>query len=190
MLGDTLLIEKLSRLNRERIPERVAHARGTGAFGYFNVTNDLTNYTKAKFLNEVGKTTPVFARLSTNTGEKGSPDMVRDLKGFAVKFYTEDGIYDILSLNFEAFPIKDPIKQADLLHATKNNPETGMLDLNTTFDFFSLMPETLNSLMSVYNDKISLNKGYRHMNAHAINTFKWVNSDGVVHYVKYHWISD
>lgn len=185
-----LLIEKLARLNRERIPERVAHARGSGAFGYFEVTNDLSNYTKAKFLNEVGKKTKVACRLSTNTGEKGSPDLVRDIKGFAAKFYTEDGIYDLLSINFESFPIRDPIKQPDLFHATKNNPQTGMPDVNTTFDFFSFTPEALNSLTSFYQDKIGLSLGYRHMDAHAIHTYKWVNAKGEVHFVKYHLISE
>ncbi len=140
LLEDAYLLEKIAKFNRERIPERVVHAKGTGAYGYFEVTDDVSQYTKAKFLNKVGKKTKIFARLSTTGGERGSPDAVRDIRGFSMKFYTEDGNYDLTTLTVEAFPTRDPIKLPDQAHALKKNPVTGMYDPNDAFEFFSSMP--------------------------------------------------
>lgn len=113
LLQDTLLIDKLAKFNRENIPERIVHAKGTGALGYFEVTNDVTMYTKAKFLSKVGKRTNIIARFSTTSGSKGTSDTIRDLRGFSIKFYTDDGIYDLTTLNLEAFPTRDPMKLVD-----------------------------------------------------------------------------
>jgi catalase len=128
LLQDVHLIEKLAHFNRERIPERIVHAKGAGAGGYFEVTKELTKYTKAKFLSEIGKRTEVFVRFSTVGGEKGSADAERDPRGFAVKFYTEDGNYDLVGNNTPVFFIRDPLKFPDFIHTQKRNPGTNLKD--------------------------------------------------------------
>jgi catalase len=122
LLQDVTLIDKLAKFDRERIPERVAHAKGAGAHGYFEVTHDLTKFCKAKFLNQIGKKTPVFVRFSTTSGEMGSSDLARDIRGFAIKLYTEEGNYDMVGNNSPTFWIRDPIKFPDLIHSQKKNP--------------------------------------------------------------------
>jgi catalase len=142
-LQDVTLIDKLAKFDRERIPERVVHAVGAGAHGIFEVTHDVTMYTKAKLLNQIGKKTPMFARFSVVAGETGSPDVVRDPRGFAFKFYTEDGNFDMVGNNTPIFFIKDPIKFPDFIHSQKKDPQTNLPDPNMAWDFWSLSPESL-----------------------------------------------
>ena len=143
LLQDFNLIDKLAHFDRERIPERVVHAKGAGAHGVFEVTEDVTKFTKAAFLNKVGKKTPLFLRFSTVAGERGFPDTVRDPRGFAIKFYTEEGNYDMVGNNTPVFFINDPIKFPDFLHSQKRNPATGLHDANMVFDFWQHTPEAL-----------------------------------------------
>jgi catalase len=141
LIEDHHLIEKLAHFDRERIPERVVHAKGSGAFGYFEVLADVTRWTKAKFLDRVGKRTEVFIRFSTVAGEKGSADTVRDPRGFAIKFYTEDGNYDLVGNNTPVFFIRDPLKFPDFIHSQKRDPYTNIQEPENVWDFFSLSPE-------------------------------------------------
>lgn len=186
LLQDFHLVEKLAHFNRERVPERVVHAKGAGAHGYFEVTNDVTKWTKAKFLSEVGKRTPVFVRFSTVAGEKGSADTVRDPRGFAVRFYTEDGNYDIVGNNTPVFFIRDAIKFPDFIHSQKRNPQTNLRDPNAVWDFFSLSPESLHQVTILYSDR-GIPKSYRHMHGYGSHTFKWTNAKGESVWIKYHF---
>jgi len=189
LLQDVHLIEKLAHFNRERIPERVVHAKGAGAGGYFEVTNDVTKYTKAKFLSEVGKRTEVFARFSTVGGEKGSADAERDPRGFAVKFYTEDGNYDLVGNNTPVFFIRDPLKFPDFIHTQKRNPGTNLKDANMFWDFLSLTPESLHQVTILFSDR-GTPRSFRNMNGYGSHTFKWYNEDGETFWVKYHFKTD
>lgn len=186
LIQDTFLIEKLAHFDRERIPERVVHAKGAGAHGYFEVTHDVTKNTKAKFLNSVGKRTPVFARFSTVGGEKGSADAERDPRGFALKFYTEDGNYDMVGNNTPVFFIRDGIKFPDFIHTQKRNPQTNCKDANMVWDFFSLVPETIHQATILFSDR-GTPRSYRHMDGFSSHTFKWVNAQGEAFWVKYHF---
>ena len=186
LLQDVHLIQKLAHFNRERIPERVVHAKGAGAFGYFEVTHDLTKYTKAKFLSEVGKRTEVVVRFSTVGGEKGSADAERDPRGFAVKFYTEDGNYDLVMNNTPVFFIRDPIKFPDFIHTQKRNPATNCKDPDMFWDFLSLTPESIHQVTILFSDR-GIPKSFRHMNGYSGHTFKWYNDKGKYHWVKYHF---
>ena len=189
LLQDVHLIEKLAHFNRERIPERIVHAKGAGAGGYFEVTNDVTKYTKAKFLSKIGKRTEVFARFSTVGGEKGSADAERDPRGFAVKFYTEDGNYDVAGNNTPVFFIRDPIKFPDFIHTQKRNPATNTKDADMFWDFLSLTPESIHQVTILFSDR-GTPKTYRHMNGYGSNTFKWYNDKGDYYWVKYHFKTD
>jgi catalase len=189
LLQDVHLIEKLAHFNRERIPERIVHAKGAGAGGYFEVTKDVTKYTKAKFLSKVGKRTEVFARFSTVGGEKGSADAERDPRGFAVKFYTEDGNYDVAGNNTPVFFIRDPIKFPDFIHTQKRNPATNTKDPDMFWDFLSLTPESIHQVTILFSDR-GTPKTYRHMNGYGSNTFKWYNDKGEYYWVKYHFKTD
>jgi catalase len=189
LIQDVHLIEKLAHFNRERIPERVVHAKGAGAGGYFEVTNDVTKYTKAKFLSEIGKRTEVFARFSTVGGEKGSADAERDPRGFAVKFYTEEGNYDIAGNNTPVFFIRDPIKFPDFIHTQKRNPETNLKDANMFWDFLSLTPESLHQVTILFSDR-GTPRSFRNMNGYGSNTFKWYNHEGESFWIKYHFKTD
>lgn len=186
LLQDVHLLEKLAHFNRERVPERVVHAKGAGAHGYFEVTNDLTKYTKAKFLAEVGKRTPLFARFSTVAGELGSSETVRDPRGFAIKFYTEDGNYDIVGNNTPVFFIRDAIKFPDFIHTQKRNPQTHLKDPNAVWDFWSLSPESLHQVTILMSDR-GIPATLRHMNGYGSHTFKWTNEDGDGVWIKYHF---
>lgn len=186
LLQDFHLVEKLAHFNRERIPERVVHAKGAGAKGYFEVTNDLSKYTKAKLFSNVGKKTDVFVRFSTVGGEKGSADSVRDPRGFAVKFYTEEGNYDIVGNNTPVFFIRDAIKFPDLIHTQKGNPQTNLRDSNMVWDFFSLTPESIHQVTILYSDR-GTPYSYRHMNGHSSHTFMWYNDKNEYVWVKYHF---
>ena len=189
MLQDVHLLEKLAHFNRERIPERIVHAKGAGAGGYFEVTKDVTKYTKAKFLSEVGKKTEVFARFSTVGGEKGSADAERDPRGFAVKFYTEDGNYDLVGNNTPVFFIRDPLKFPDFIHTQKRNPATNLKDANMFWDFLSLTPESLHQVTILFSDR-GTPRSYRNMNGYSSHTYKWYNNEGEIFWVKYHFKTD
>src|SRR5437667_7957287 len=142
LLQDHYLIQKMAQFNRERVPERVVHAKGTGAFGYFEVTADATPWTRAAFLNKIGKRTPVLLRFSTVAGELGSADTVRDPRGFALKFYTEEGNYDLVGNNTPIFFIRDPSKFSDFIRSQKRLPDSGVRDNNMQWDFWPLNPES------------------------------------------------
>ncbi|KAL6044679.1 Catalase [Balamuthia mandrillaris] len=186
LIQDFQLIDKLAHFDRERIPERVVHAKGSGAHGYFEVTHDITKYCRAKFLNRVGKRTPVLTRFSTVGGEKGSADTVRDPRGFAVKFYTEEGNWDMVGNNTPVFFIRDPQKFPDFIHTQKRNPQTNLKDANMYWDFLSLVPESLHQVTILFSDR-GVPKTYRHMNGYSSHTLKNVGKDGKQYWVKYHF---
>lgn len=186
LLQDVHLVEKLAHFDRERIPERVVHAKGAGAYGYFEVTHDVTRWTKAAFLNTVGKTTPTFVRFSTVKGEMGSSDSVRDVRGFAIKFYTEEGNYDLVGNNTPVFFIRDAIKFPDFVHSQKRHPQTNAKDANMAWDFLSHTPEAMLQVTIVYSD-LGTPKTYRHMDGFGSHTFKWVNAANEAFWIKYHF---
>ncbi|MEG2348757.1 MAG: catalase [Clostridia bacterium] len=185
LIEDTYMIDKLAHFNRERIPERVVHAKGGGAFGYFEVTNDLSKYTCAKFLSQVGKKTEMLARFSTVGGEKGSADSVMDPRGFALKFYTEDGNYDLVGNNTPVFFIRDAIKFPDFIHTQKTDPKSNLKNPNMFWDFLSLTPESIHQVMILFSDR-GIPKGFRHMHGFGSHTFMWYNKDMEYCFVKYH----
>jgi catalase len=187
LLQDAHLIEKLQRFDRERIPERVVHARGTGAFGVFQPEGDVSDLTTAKVF-APGTSTPVFVRFSTVMGYRGSPEQARDPRGFAVKFYTQQGNWDMVGINWPIFFIRDAIKFTDFVHANKPSAVTGVQDPDLAFDFFAHSPEATNMLTHLYSDA-GMPDSYRHMDGFAVHAFKFVNAQGQVHYVKFHWKS-
>jgi len=186
LMQDVHLLEKLSHFDRERIPERVVHAKGAGAHGYFAVTADVTKYTRAKFLSAVGKRTEVFLRFSTVGGERGSADAERDPRGFAMKFYTEEGNYDLVGNNTPVFFIRDPLKFSDFIHTQKKNPATNLKDPDMFWDFLSLTPESIHQVTILFSDR-GTPRTYRHMNGFSSHTFKWYNAKGEYFWVKYHF---
>jgi len=189
LLQDFHLIDKLAKFDRERIPERVVHAKGAGAHGYLEVTHDVSKFCKAKFLNSIGKKTPLFLRFSTVAGENGSADCIRDPRGFAIKFYTEEGNYDMVGNNTPVFFIKDPMKFPDFIHSQKRNPQTNLSDPNMAWDFWTHTPDSLHQITILFSDR-GTPDGFRHMNGYSSHTYKWVNEKGEVHYVKYHFKTD
>lgn len=192
LLQDVHLIEKLAHFDRERIPERVVHAKGAGVHGYFQVHKSMAKYTCAKFLQDPKKKTPVLVRFSTVVGARGSADTARDPRGFAVKFYTEDGNYDLVGNNLPVFFIRDAIKFPDMVHAFKPAPDTNIptsSSANSRFwDFISLASESTHMITWLFSDRGTV-KSYRKMEGFGVNTYKWVNAKGKVVYVKYHWKS-
>jgi len=186
LLQDVHLIEKLAHFDRERIPERVVHAKGAGAHGYFQVYQSTAKYTKAKFLQDPEKKTPIFVRFSTVVGSKGSADTLRDPRGFAVKFYTEDGNYDLVGNNLPVFFIRDAIKFPDMVHSFKPAPNTNIPDENRFWDFISLTPESTHMITWLFSDRGTV-KSYRTMEGFGVNSYKWVNARGKAVYIKYHW---
>ncbi|MCB5908777.1 catalase [Streptomyces pinistramenti] len=189
LVQDQLLIEKLAHFNRERIPERIVHARGGGAYGTFTVTADVTKYTRAKFLSEIGKQTETFLRFSTVAGSLGSADTVRDPRGFALKFYTEEGNYDLVGNNTPVFFIKDAMKFPDFIHTQKRDPYTGSQEADNVWDFFGLSPETTHQVTWLFGDR-GIPTSWRHMNGYGSHTFQWNNEAGEVFWVKYHFKTD
>jgi catalase len=189
LMQDVHLLEKLAHFDRERIPERVVHAKGAGAGGYFEVTADVTKYTKAKFLSEFGKRTEVFVRFSTVGGEKGSPDAARDPRGFAIKFYTEEGNYDLVGNNTPVFFIRDPLKFPDFIHTQKRHPATNCKDPNMFWDFLSLTPESIQQVTILFSDR-GTPASHRHMNGYSSHTYKWYNDKGEYFWVQYHFKTD
>ena len=189
LLEDIHLIEKLAAFDRERIPERVVHARGAGAFGEFVAAADFSDVTAAGFLSQAGKKTPLMIRFSTVTHQQGSPETYRDPRGFAVKFYTEQGNYDLVGNNLPVFFIRDAIKFPDMVHAFKPSPITnGASDPNRVFDFFANVPESTHMLTWLFSD-YGIPANYREMNGSGVHAYKWVNAKGEVTYVKYTWVS-
>ena len=186
LIEDFHLIEKNQHFNRERIPERVVHAKGAGAHGYLRVTADVTRWTKAKLFSEVGKTTEAFARFSTVAGDRGSADAARDPRGFALRFYTEDGNYDIVGNNTPVFFIRDGLKFPDFIHTQKRDPQTNIQNPNAMWDFWSLSPESLHQVTILFSDR-GIPKSFRHMHGFGSHTFSWVNAKGERVWIKYHF---
>jgi catalase len=190
LLQDQHLLEKLARFNRERIPERVVHAVGSGAYGYFEVTHpDVTRWTRMKMFERKGKRTQVFARFSTVAGSKGAPDAVRDPRGFALKFYTEDGNWDLTGNNTPIFFIRDPLKFPDFIHSQKYDPFTNQQEPDNVWDFFSWSPEATHQFTWLFGDR-GIPASYRHMDGFGSHTFQWVNANGERHWVKFHFKTD
>ncbi len=187
LIQDTQLIQKLAHFNRERIPERVAFARGAGAFGYFEAENNMKQFTKAAFLNQKGKRTKVFVRFSTFVLNQGSSEVVRDLRGFNIKFYTEDGNYDLINIHLPVFYVRDAMRIPDLLHALKPSPVTNLIVPERTWQYFSLLPETLHTLTYLYS-RYGIPTNYCKMEGHSVCAYKWINENDDVYYVKYHFI--
>lgn len=186
LLQDVFLIEKLANFNREVIPERRMHAKGSGAFGTFTVTNDITKYTKAKIFSEVGKQTEMFARFSTVAGERGAADAERDIRGFALKFYTEEGNWDMVGNNTPVFFFRDPLHFPDLNHVVKRDPKTNMKNANSNWDFWTMLPEALHQVTIVMSDR-GIPKGYRNMHGFGSHTYSMINADNERVYVKFHF---
>lgn len=190
VLQDFTLIDHLAAFDRERIPERVVHAKGAGAFGYFEVTNsEITKYCKAKLFERIGKRTDIAIRFSTVGGESGSADTARDPRGFAIKFYTEEGNWDLVGNNTPIFFIRDPILFPSFIHTQKRNPQTHCKDATMMWDFISLRPETVHQVSFLFSDR-GIPDGYRHMNGYGSHTFKTVNAAGEAFYVKWHFKTD
>lgn len=190
LLEDFILREKITHFDHERIPERIVHARGSAAHGYFQVYESMEKYTKAGFLQDPGLKTPVFTRFSTVAGSRGSTDLARDIRGFAVKFYTEQGNYDLVGNNVPVFFIQDAIKFPDLIHAVKPEPNNEMPQAasahDTFWDFISLMPETMHTIMWVMSDR-AIPRSLRMMEGFGVHTFRFINAKNESHFVKFHW---
>jgi catalase len=190
LMEDFILREKITHFDHERIPERIVHARGSGAYGFFECTKSMKRYTRASLLSEVGKRTPVFVRFSTVVGERGSTDTARDVRGFAVKFYTDEGNFDLVGNNIPVFFIQDAMKFPDLVHAVKPEPHHGMPQAasahDTFWDFAGLMPEITHMLLWVMSDR-AIPRSYRMMQGFGVHTFRLVNAQGESVFVKFHW---
>lgn len=188
LLHDVALVEKLARFDRERIPERSPHAKGSGAFGRLEITEDVSAYTRAKLFQK-GTTTPMLARFSTVAGELGSPDTWRDVRGFALKFYTEDGNFDIVGNNTPTFFVRDPMKFADFIHSQKRLPDSGLRDATMQWDFWTLSPESAHQVTYLMGDR-GIPRTWRHMNGYSSHTYMWVNASGERFWVKYHFLTE
>lgn len=186
LLQDVWLLEKLANFNREVIPERRMHAKGSGAFGKFTVTNDITKYTKAALFSEVGKETELFARFSTVAGERGAADAERDIRGFALKFYTEQGNWDLVGNNTPVFFFRDPMHFPDLNHVVKRDPKTNMHNPNSNWDFWTSLPEALHQVTIVMSDR-GIPANYRQMHGFGSHTYSMINEEGERVYVKFHF---
>ncbi|ESO09072.1 hypothetical protein HELRODRAFT_185390 [Helobdella robusta] len=189
LVQDFVFHDEMAHFDRERIPERVVHAKGTGAHGYFEVTHDITRFCKAKLFDQVGKKTPVFVRFSTVGGEKGSADTARDPRGFAVKFYTEEGNWDLVGNNTPIFFIRDPILFPSFIHTQKRNPKTNLKDANMFWDFLTLRPESTHQVCFLFSDR-GTPDGFRHMHGFGSHTFKLVNNHGEPFYCKFHHMTN
>ena len=179
-------IEKMGHFDREVIPERRMHAKGSGAFGTFTVTHDITQYSKASLFAEVGKETEVFARFSTVAGERGAADAERDIRGFAVKFYTDEGNWDLVGNNTPVFFLRDPLRFPDLNHAVKRDPKTNMRSAQNNWDFWSMLPEALHQVTITMSDR-GIPKSYRYMHGFGSHTYSLINANNERVWVKYHW---
>lgn len=186
LLEDFWFLEKLAHFDREVIPERRMHAKGSGAFGKFVVTHDITKYTRAKIFSEIGKETPVFMRFSTVAGERGAADAERDIRGFAMKFYTEEGNWDLTGNNTPVFFLRDPYRFPDLNKAVKRDPKTNLRSANNNWDFWTLLPEALHQITITMSER-GIPKSYRHMHGFGSHTFSMINAEGNRNWVKFHF---
>lgn len=186
LLQDVWFLEKLAHFDREVIPERRMHAKGSGAFGTFTVTHDITRYTRAKIFSQVGKKTDMFARFSTVAGERGAADAERDIRGFALKFYTEEGNWDMVGNNTPVFYLRDPLKFPDLNHVVKRDPRTNLRNMAYKWDFFSHLPESLHQLTIDVSDR-GLPQSYRNMHGFGSHTYSFINSKNERFWVKFHF---
>ncbi|MDH4654726.1 catalase [Pseudomonas sp. JS3066] len=184
LLQDVWLLEKLAHFDREVIPERRMHAKGSGAYGTFTVTHDITRYTKARLFSTSGKRTEVFVRFSTVAGERGAADAERDIRGFAIKFYTEQGNWDLVGNNTPVFFIRDPLRFPDLNHAVKRDPRTGLRSAQNNWDFWTLLPEALHQITVLMSDR-GIPASYRHMHGYGSHTFSFINAANERHWVKF-----
>ncbi|MCL4130482.1 UNVERIFIED_CONTAM: hypothetical protein GTU68_039703 [Idotea baltica] len=189
LLQDIWFQEKLAHFDREVIPERRMHAKGSAAYGTFTVTQDITRYTRAKIFSEVGKNTELFTRFTTVAGERGAADAERDIRGFAVKFYTEEGNWDLVGNNTPVFFLRDPLKFPDLNHAVKRDPRTNMRSAQNNWDFWTSLPEALHQVTIVMSDR-GIPATYRHMHGFGSHTFSMINSDNERFWVKFHFKSE
>ncbi|MBA3747443.1 MAG: catalase [Solirubrobacterales bacterium] len=189
LLQDHYVIQKMAQFNRERVPERVVHAKGSGAHGFFEVTEDVSQFTRADMFNGVGKVTPMFARFSTVAGELGSADTARDPRGFALKFYTREGNYDLVGNNTPVFFIRDPSNFSDFIHSQKRRADTDRRDNNMQWDFWTLKPESAHQVTLLMSDR-GTPKTLRHMNGYGSHTFMWINAAGEQFWIKYHFKTD
>lgn len=186
LMQDYQLLEKMATFNRERVPERVVHAKGSGAFGTFTVTNDITRYSKAKIFSAVGKQTPCLLRFSTVAGERGAADAERDVRGFAVKFYTEEGNWDMVGNNTPVFFVRDPYKFSDFIHTQKRDPKTNMRSATAMWDFWSLSPESLHQVTILFSDR-GLPQGYRFVHGFSSHTYSFMNAANERFWIKLHF---
>ncbi len=188
LLQNVWFMEKQAHFNRERIPERIAHAKGSGAYGTFTVTHDITRYTKAKIFSEVGKKTDLFVRFSVVAGSHGDSDTERDVRGFAIKFYTEEGNWDLVGNNTPVFFVRDPLKFADFIHTQKRDPEKNLFLPVAKWDFWSLMPESLHQVMILMGDR-GIPQSYRHMHGFGSHTYSFINAENERFWVKFHLLT-
>lgn len=188
LLQNVWFLEKLAHFDRERIPERVVHAKGSGAYGKLTITHDITKYTKAKVFNKVGKETPVFLRFSTVAGERGAADAERDVRGFALKIYTEEGNWDLVGNNTPVFFIRDALKFPDFIHTQKRDPKTNLRSATAAWDFWSLHPESLHQVTILMSDR-GLPKNYRQMHGFGSHTYSFINAKNERYWVKFHFKS-
>ncbi len=186
LMQDHILFEKLAHFNRERIPERVVHAKAVGAHGTFTVTHDITRYTRAKLFSEIGKKTEMFGRFSTVAGEKGSADTVRDVRGFALKFYTEEGNWDMVGNNTPTFFIRDAMKFPDFIHTQKRDPQTNAKNDTMQWDFWSQVPEALHQVTILFSDR-GIPRGIPYMNGYGSHTYSFINAKNERFWVKFHF---
>jgi len=186
LLQDTWFLEKLAHFDREVIPERRMHAKGSGAYGTFTVTHDITKYTKANIFSQIGKKTDLFVRFSTVAGERGAADAERDIRGFAMKFYTEEGNWDLVGNNTPVFFLRDPLKFPDLNHAVKRDPRTNLRSAKNNWDFWTLLPEALHQVTITMSDR-GLPFSYRHMDGFGSHTFSMINAKNERYWVKFHF---
>ncbi|CAJ0605169.1 unnamed protein product [Cylicocyclus nassatus] len=189
LMEDIVYLDEITHFDRERIPERVVHAKGAGAHGYFQVTHDITKYTKANLFNQIGKKTPVFMRLSTVALESGSADTVRDPRGFAIKFYTEEGNWDLVANNTPIFFVRDPLQFPNFIHVLKRNPQTHLRDMNALFDFWASHPESTHQVMFLMSDR-GTPDGFRHMHGYGSHAFKLINANDEAVWCKFHFLTD
>src|SRR6202012_2173076 len=186
LLQDFILHEKMAHFNRERIPERVVHAKGSGAFGTFTVTHDITKYTKASVFGHVGKKTDILMRFSTVAGERGAADAERDVRGFSVKFYTDQGNWDVVGNNPPVFFIRDPVKFPDFIRTQKRHPRTNMRSATAMWDYWSLSPESLHQVAILMSDR-GLPLGYRPVHGLGSPTYSFINAQNERFWVKFHF---
>jgi len=186
LMQDVQLLEQMQHFNRERIPERVVHAKGSGAYGTFKVTNDISKYSKASVFSKVGKETEVFLRFSTVAGEKGAADAERDVRGFAVKFYTDEGNWDLVGNNTPVFFVRDPLKFANFIHTQKREPKSNLRNNDIQWDFWSQCPESLHQVTILFSDR-GLPKSYRTMHGYGSHTYSMINAEGERVWVKFHF---